>query len=67
MEDDKKEKAIKSIKRVVSNGVSHANKERKAELQPKIDMADRIFQMGLLFFFLLFFIIIAVVYFVQPG
>lgn len=45
------------FKHLIMTGESVANEKRKAEIQPKIDMADKTFRFGLLFFFLLFWVI----------
>ncbi len=65
MEDEKDLKPLDKIKQIIAAGELNANKDRKAELQPKIDMADKVFQTGLLLFFLLFFIIIAVLFYIN--
>lgn len=64
MEEEKKPKTIDKLKHILLTGESLANEKRKAELRPKIEMADKTFRVGLLFFFLLFWIIVIWRYFV---
>lgn len=48
---------------LIMTGESLANEKRKAEIKPKIDMADKAYRFVLLFFFLLFWIILIWQYF----
>ncbi|MBP3703104.1 MAG: hypothetical protein J6I65_04870 [Lachnospiraceae bacterium] len=45
------------FKHILMTGESLANEQRKAEIKPKIDLADKAYRFVLLFFFLLFWVI----------
>ena len=52
-----------NFKNLIMTGETLANEERKAQIKPKIDLADKAYRFVLLFFFLLFWVIVIWQYF----
>ncbi len=65
MEEEKEAKTLDKIRTIIKTGETTGDQTRKAQIQTKIDMGDKVIQMFLIFSFLLLIIIIAVVLYVN--
>lgn len=55
---DSKPNAMEKIKHIIMTGESVGSEQRRAELEPKIGMADKTYRFVLIFFVLLFWVVV---------